>query len=82
MAKNKRSSSTRRFTVTSNTNDRTVTIRRKATGTALTLKGYGALKGEYIVNKGIDLSKPIAAQAAKNRKTAASAIKVARKQAG
>jgi hypothetical protein len=82
MTKIKRRSSTGKFIVSSSAGDGTVTIRRKGTGTVLKLKGYGALKGEYVVKKGIDLSKPIAAQAAKTRKTAAYATKVARKKAG
>lgn len=37
-------------------------ITDKESGKTLPLKGYGALKGEYSVKKGIDLSKPIFAQ--------------------
>jgi len=35
------------------------------TGKTLPLKGYGALKGVYVVRKGIDLSKPIFEQVSK-----------------
>jgi hypothetical protein len=42
---------------------KSATIRSKETGRVYVLKGYGALKGEYAVKKGIDLSKPIAEQA-------------------
>jgi hypothetical protein len=35
----------------------------KKTGKTLKLKGYGALKGEYVVKAGMDLTKPIYAQA-------------------
>ncbi len=37
-------------------------IKDKESGKTLSLKGYGALKGEYSVKKGINLSKPILAQ--------------------
>jgi hypothetical protein len=44
-----------------------LTIRDTETGKTFTLKGYGALKGEYSVKKGINLTKPILAQVAKKR---------------
>jgi hypothetical protein len=48
------------------------TIRDTETGETFVLKGYGALKGEYSVKKGIDLTKPIFAQTEKQKtKTAA-----------
>ena len=50
------------------------TIRDTETGEIFVLKGYGALKGEYSVKKGIDLTKPIFAQTEKKKaKTAAAA---------
>jgi hypothetical protein len=50
----------------------TTTIRDTETGETFVLKGYGALKGEYSVKKGIDLTKPIFAQTEKKKtKTAA-----------
>ena len=49
------------------------TIRDTETGETFVLKGYGALKGEYSVKKGIDLTKPIFAQTEKKAKTAAAA---------
>jgi hypothetical protein len=62
MAKIARNSTSGQFTVSSSGGKRT-TIRNAGTGQVLGLKGYGALKGEFAVKKGIDLSKPIAAQA-------------------
>lgn len=41
------------------------TIRNKKTGEVLVLHGYGASKGEFEIRKGIDLTKPIAAQVLK-----------------
>ena len=41
----------------------TVTIRDERSGRELPLKGYGALKGQFAVKPGLDLSKPIAEQA-------------------
>lgn len=46
----------------------TVKIRDERSGRELTLKGYGSLKGKYVVNPGIDLSKPISAQSSGTRK--------------
>jgi len=37
-------------------------IKDMESGQTLSLKGYGGLKGEYSVKKGINLSKPILAQ--------------------
>ena len=81
MAKIKRNTPAGRFTVT-NAGDGTATIRSEDTGAVRTLKGYGSLKGEYVVRKGIDITRPIAAQAAKAeaRKTAMSAARVPRKK--
>lgn len=42
------------------------TVRDPETGEELPLpKGYGALKGQFVVRKGIDLTKPIAEQVAR-----------------
>ncbi len=41
------------------------TVRDARTGRVLPLKGYGALKGQYAVRRGIDLTKPISEQAAR-----------------
>jgi hypothetical protein len=38
----------------------------KKTGKTLKLRGYGALKGEYVVRIGIDLTKPIYEQATRS----------------
>jgi hypothetical protein len=43
------------------------TIRDTETGKTFALKGYGALKGEYSVKKGINLAKPILAQTEKKK---------------
>lgn len=43
----------------------THTVRDPETGRLLTLKGYGALKGQFMVREGIDLTKPIAEQVAR-----------------
>ena len=40
-------------------------IEDKQTGRIATLKGYGALRDDYVVRKGIDLTKPIAPQVSK-----------------
>lgn len=40
----------------------TVTIRDEQSGREFPLKGYGAMKGKFVVKPGMDLSKPIAAQ--------------------
>ena len=49
------------------------TIRDTETGMTFALKGYGALKGEYSVKKGIDLTKPILAQTEKKKTKSAAA---------
>jgi hypothetical protein len=65
MAKIGRNQSTGKFTVSANGKGSPATIRDSRSGRMLPLKGYGALKGEFEVRKGVNLSKPIAAQAAK-----------------
>lgn len=65
MAKLARNGSSGRFTIASEGDGKRATIRDSQSGIILPLKGYGALKGEYAVKSGIDLSKPIAAQAGK-----------------
>ncbi|RZF65780.1 hypothetical protein EWE75_03735 [Sphingomonas populi] len=64
MAKVSRNRSTGRFSIAANGKDSPSTIRDSQSGTVLALRGYGAMSGEYVVRDGIDLSKPIAAQAA------------------
>ena len=41
----------------------TVRIRDERSGRELPLRGYGSMKGKYVVKPGLDVSKPIAAQA-------------------
>jgi hypothetical protein len=65
MAKVARNGSTGRFTVASAANGKRATIRDEGTGKSLPLKGYGALRGKFVVRDGMNLSKPIAEQAAK-----------------
>jgi hypothetical protein len=65
MAKIGRHSSSGKFTVQRKLGKKPATIRSKETGKVYTLKGYGALKGKYVVKKGINLTKPIARQASK-----------------
>jgi hypothetical protein len=52
------------------------TLRNEQTGEMLVLQGYGASKGEYVVRKGIDLTKPIYEQVlrleARNKRKASS----------
>lgn len=43
------------------------TVRDSKTGRLLTVRGIGALKGHLTLNKGVDLTKPIASQAIKVR---------------
>lgn len=64
MAKVSRNRSAGRFSIAANGNGSLPTIRDSESGAVLALKGYGAMSGEYVVREGIDLSKPIAAQAA------------------
>ena len=40
-------------------------IEDKRTGKTATLRGYGALRSDYVVRKGVDLTKPIAPQVSK-----------------
>lgn len=75
MPKIGRDSSTGKFAVRSEPKSGLVVIQDKRTGKTLALRGYGALKGEYVVKKGINLSKPIAAQAAANKKSRPRAAK-------
>jgi hypothetical protein len=75
MAKIARNKSTGQFTVSANGKGSPATIRDSQSGRALPLKGYGALKGEFTIRKGMNLSKPIAAQAAKPKRRKAPAAK-------
>jgi hypothetical protein len=75
MAKIGRNQSTGRFCVAANGKSASATISDSATGKRLPLKGYGALKGEFEIRKGLDLSKPIAAQAAAGKARKRSAAK-------
>lgn len=63
MTKIARNGSSGQFTVSEGDGART-TIRDERTGRLLSLKGYGAMRGEFEVKKGLNLSKPIAAQVA------------------
>lgn len=45
------------------------TVRDSKTGRILTVRGAGALKGHLTIKKGVDLTKPIASQAMKNRRS-------------
>lgn len=73
MAKIARNQSTGRFTVSANGKSEPAIISDAKTGKRLPLKGYGALKGEFEVRKGLDLCQPIAAQVLvrKSRKSSA-----------
>jgi hypothetical protein len=44
----------------------TVTIRDVQSGRELPLKGYGSMKGKFVVKPGVDLSRPIAEQAGRS----------------
>jgi hypothetical protein len=72
MAKIARNQSSGRYTIVS-TGKGSAIISDARTGKQLPLKGYGALKGEFEVRKGLDLCKPIAAQVPirKTRKSSA-----------
>lgn len=59
--------STGRFKLERNGDGGCATITDKATGRVMPLKGYGALKGQFQLRKGIDLSQPIAAQVMKGK---------------
>lgn len=61
MAKIARNQSSGRYSIVSN-DDGSATISDASTGRQLPLKGYGGLKGEFEIRKGLDLCKPIAAQ--------------------
>jgi len=75
MAKIARNRSTGKFTVSTGDDGGGATIRDQRTGKLLALKGYGSLKGKFEVKKGLNLSKPIAAQVVKKavKKSAAKA---------
>jgi hypothetical protein len=51
------------------------TVRDSKSGRIVTVRGVGALKGQLTLKKSVDLTKPIASQAAKGRKTVTSAPK-------
>ena len=65
MSKLERDRSAKRFALRPGRRIGETVIHDRQTGKRLVLKGYGALKDEYVVRKGIDLAKPIAAQVAK-----------------
>lgn len=65
MSKIGRNKSTERYSTRFEPGADVLVIEDKRTGKTATLRGYGALRGDYVVRKGIDLTKPIAAQAAK-----------------
>jgi len=65
MAKIGRNKSTDRYSTRFEPGSDALVIEDKQTGKVTTLKGYGALRDDYVVRKGIDLTKPIASQAAK-----------------
>lgn len=48
----------------------TQTVRDPRTGQSVIVRGVGALKGQLALKKTIDLTKPIASQALKGRKSA------------
>jgi hypothetical protein len=78
MPKIGRDGSTGKYTVTTKDGGKTV-ITNKKTGKQLAPKGYGALKDEYVVKEGIDLTKPIYEQAMKSKaRTARSSTNVKR----
>jgi hypothetical protein len=45
------------------------TVRNAKTGQVVTVRGVGALKGQLTLKKGVDLTKPIASQALRGRKS-------------
>ncbi len=75
MAKIARNGTSGRFIVASDGEGKRTTIRDARSGKTLTLKGYGSMKGEFQVRKGLNLSQPIAAQAAKRKSGKGSAAK-------
>ena len=46
-----------------------VSIKDDASGRELPLKGYGSMRGKFVVKPGVDVSKPIAAQVSKGLMT-------------
>ena len=75
MAKIGRNQSTGRFKLERNGEGGCATVTDKVTGRVLPLEGYGALKGQFHVRKGIDLTEPIAAQVLKRKPGKASRAK-------
>ncbi|MEQ1936161.1 MAG: hypothetical protein ABL962_20080 [Fimbriimonadaceae bacterium] len=67
MARIARDSPTGRFTIRSESGSKRSVIRDKKTGKTLPLKGYGALKDEFVVRKGLNITKPIAEQVSKKK---------------
>jgi hypothetical protein len=66
-----RKKSTSRFVVRAEAGSKGFVIEDKRSGKVLKLKGYGIFKGQYAIKKGFDLTRPIAAQAAKRSRTKA-----------
>lgn len=65
MPKIGRNKSTERYATRLEPGTDVLVIEDKHTGKVSTLRGYGALRDDYEVRKGIDLTKPIAPQASK-----------------
>ena len=65
MAKIGRNKSTERYSTRIEPGTDVLVIEDKHTGKVTTLRGYGALRDDYVVRKGIDLTKPIASQVSK-----------------
>lgn len=53
------------------TNGSLQTVRNARTGQLVIVCGVGALKGQLVLKKGVDLTKPIASQALKGGKSSA-----------
>jgi len=51
------------------------TVRDSKSGRIVTVRGAGALKGQLTLKKGVDLTKPIASQAARPRRTPKASVK-------
>jgi hypothetical protein len=51
------------FHITPKAGSNSATVTDKRTGKTLPLRGYGELKGQFTVRKGVDLTKPISEQA-------------------
>lgn len=51
------------------------TVRDSKSGRIVTVRGAGALKGQLTLKKSVDLTKPIASQAARPRRTAKTPVK-------